>query len=161
MTSAHSITFNGPLEAGIRVLGLLLPAYPQCFDLQRLVAFDYLVVHTGDVGGPESLHPPLPLRSAELAVRRSLVEKGVLLMISRGLIERVVDDTGINYRAGDFAYTFMSTLTSDYLIDLQERARWVVSHFAHLRDEELRETVAGFFGQWIEEFHATQKSLAF
>ena len=154
------ITFNSPLEAGIRALGILLPAFPQLLDFQRLVAFDHLVVHTGDIGGPESLHPPLPLRSAELTVRRTLVERGVLLMMSRGLIERIVDDTGISYRAGDLAQTFMSTLTTPYLTQLQERGKWVVSTFADLNDDGLRQTMNSFFGRWIEEFQATQRSMA-
>jgi len=51
------VTFNGPLEAGIRAVAILGAAHPKAFDLQRLTAFDYLLVHTGDVGGPESLHP--------------------------------------------------------------------------------------------------------
>lgn len=161
MTAAsHSITFNGPLEAGIRALGILLPAFPRSFDLQRLVALDHLVVHTGDVGGPASLHPPLPLRSAELTIRRSLVERGILLMVSRGLIERVMDDTGLSYRAGDLAQTFMSTLTADYLIALQERGQWVVSTFADLDDDQLRQTIGDLFGRWIEEFQAAQRSMA-
>ncbi|MFO1080284.1 MAG: ABC-three component system middle component 2 [Reyranellaceae bacterium] len=47
-------TFNGPLEAGVRAVSVLGAAYPRAFDLQRLVAFDYLLVHTADIGGPEA-----------------------------------------------------------------------------------------------------------
>ena len=48
------VTFNGPLEAGMRAVAILAAAYPQTYDLQRLVAFDYLLVHTGDIGGPRA-----------------------------------------------------------------------------------------------------------
>ncbi|MCD9436769.1 threonine transporter, partial [Klebsiella pneumoniae] len=66
MSQEHKpITFNSPLEAGIRAVSILGAAYPQTYDLQRLVAFDYLLVHTGDIGGPDNLHPPTPMRSAE------------------------------------------------------------------------------------------------
>ena len=82
----HPATFNGPLEAGIRAVAILGAAYPQTYDLQRLVAFDYLLVHTGDIGGPESLHPPTPLHSAELLVRRKLVEAALMLMMTRDLV---------------------------------------------------------------------------
>ena len=68
-------TFNGPLEAGLRAVAILGAAHPRTLDLQRLVAFDYLLVHTGDIGGPASLHPPSPLHSAELLVRRELVQR--------------------------------------------------------------------------------------
>jgi len=62
-------TFNSPLEAGMRAVALLGASFPQTYDLQRLVTFDFLLVHTGDVGGPDSLHPPTPYRPAELLVR--------------------------------------------------------------------------------------------
>ena len=31
----HALTFNGPLEAGVRVVALLGAAFPRAFDLQR------------------------------------------------------------------------------------------------------------------------------
>lgn len=46
-------TFNSPLEAGMRAVALLGASFPQTYDLQRLVTFDFLLVHTGDVGGPD------------------------------------------------------------------------------------------------------------
>ena len=54
------VTFNSPLETGVRAVAILVAAFPQSFDLQRLLAFEHLLVHTGDVGGPPSLHPPSP-----------------------------------------------------------------------------------------------------
>ncbi|WP_316045692.1 ABC-three component system middle component 2, partial [Escherichia coli] len=76
---------------------ILGAAYPQTYDLQRLVAFDYLLVHTGDIGGPDNLHTPTPMRSAELLVRRKLVEQSLLLMMTRDLVEREVTSEGIKY----------------------------------------------------------------
>lgn len=79
---AHITPFNSPLETGIRSLAILAAGHPVTFDLQRLVEMDYLVVHSGDANGPESLHAALPLRAGELLVRRELIEKGLLLMMS-------------------------------------------------------------------------------
>jgi hypothetical protein len=112
---AHEcLTFNSPLEAGIRSVGLLVASYPKCFDIQQLVVFDYLVVHTGDINGPESLHPQIPLRSTELLVRRKLVENGLLLMMSRKLVVRQACSEGILYQAGEMAETFY--VVSDFSI---------------------------------------------
>lgn len=154
-----SITFNSPLETGVRAVCILLSAYPKVFDLQRLVVFDHLIVHTGDVGGPKSLHPLLPLRSSEILVRRNLVERSLLLMMSRGLVERIVDANGINYCAGEMAETFLSTLAAPYLIALRERGNWVVSKFGSLDDDALRQTMRRFFGQWVEEFQTIQHNM--
>lgn len=50
--------FNTPIESGLRLLFVLDEAKGEVFDLQRLVSYDYLLVHSGDVeGGPVSLHP--------------------------------------------------------------------------------------------------------
>lgn len=154
-----SMTFNSPLETGVRAVCILSSAYPKVFDLQRLVVFDHLIVHTGDVGGPQSLHPLLPLRSSEILVRRNLIERSLLLMMSRRLVERIVDMNGINYSAGEMAETFLSTLTSPYLIALRECGDWVVSKFGNLDDDALRQTMRRFFGQWIEEFQTIQRNM--
>ena len=155
-----SLPFNTPLETGIRSVGILVAAYPTAFDLQRLVAFDYLVVHTGDIGGPESLHPELPMRSAELLVRRGLVERGLLLMVSRSLVERQATVDGITYTAGEFAETFVASLTSPYLAAMRERAAWVSSTFGDMEEDVFRNTMSRAFDRWIEESQFARASLA-
>lgn len=154
------LPFNSPIETGIRSVGILVPAYPKAFDLQRLVAFDHLIVHTGDVGGPESLHPKLPMSSAELLVRRHIVERGLMLMISRGLVARHVEKTGITYQAGEFAETFLASLCTPYLVALRERASWVIQTFVDMGDKEFKDAMNSLFERWIEEFQVIQKSLA-
>lgn len=152
--------FNSALETGLRSVSLLVAAYPRSFDLQRLVSFDHLVVHTGDVGGPTSLHAAVPMRTAELLVRRGLIERGLLLMVSKGLAKRSVEESGIVYGAGDFAETFLSSLTSQYIRTLADRAHWVVREFGDLTDADLKARVSEYFDQWIEQFQVPQKSLA-
>ena len=151
--------FNSALETGLRSVSLLVAAYPRSFDLQRLVTFDHLVVHTGDVGGPTSLHAAVPMRTAELLVRRGLVERGLLLMVSKGLADRRAEETGIVYGAGEFAETFLSSLTSYYIRTLTERAEWVVQEFGDLTEADLKTRVGEYFEQWIEQFQAPQKSV--
>lgn len=154
------LPFNSPLETGIRSVGVLVALYPKAFDLQRMVAFDYLVVHTADVGGPTSLHPDLPLRSAELLVRRELVERGLHLMMSRRLVDRAAAKTGIVYRAGEMADVFLSTLTSEYMTLLQLRAQWVAEVFGDMGDDEFRTLMRDNFDKWVEQFHVIQESSA-
>ena len=152
-------TFNGPLEAGIRAIAILGAAYPQTYDLQRLVAFDYLLVHTGDVGGPESLHPPTPLQSAELLVRRKLVEDALMLMMTRDLVVREITSDGIKYGAGENAATFLSALTTGYLLSLKNSASWLVEVFGGYADQQFRAVMRRFFDDWVEEFQSVELSL--
>jgi hypothetical protein len=153
------VTFNSPLEAGIRAVAILAAAYPRSFDLQRLIAFDHLLVHTGDIGGPASLHPPVPLRSAELLVRRKLIERAMLLMMTRDLVSREVGLGGIRYTAGENAVPFLAAVQSDYVKALQERAYWLVDQLGEMPDSEFRALMRRLFDHWIEEFQNVERSL--
>lgn len=160
MSQEHKpITFNSPLEAGIRAVAILGAAYPQTYDLQRLVALDYLLVHTGDIDGPDNLHPPTPMRSAELLVRRKLVEQSLLLMMTRDLVEREVTSEGIKYGAGENAATFLSSVSSNYLLSLKDRAVWLVETIGDLTDEQFKGMMRRFFDKWVEQFQSIEQSL--
>ncbi|MBK1855326.1 hypothetical protein JO972_10180 [Verrucomicrobiaceae bacterium 5K15] len=157
--SALKTPFNSSLETGMRAMIILVTCYPRSLDLQRLVDFDYLVVHSGDVDGPESLHPPLPMRAGELLIRRSIIESGVMLMMSRGFIERVVKDDGIEYLASETAMPFVSSLINSYTKNLQDRAKWVILNFGDASRDSLQSITAKFFDKWTTEFHPLQGSL--
>lgn len=145
--------FNTPLECGLRSAVLLLAAYPRACDVQRMVQYDYLVVHSGDVdGGPESIHPATPHRSGELLVRRSLVEAGLEFMTCRKVIERTYTGLGIGYVAGEYAVMFVDALTSGYVRQLRERAAWVVGTFQEMPDVELDRFMKERWSQWGAEF---------
>lgn len=150
---AWGYVFNSPLECGLRSAVLLLAAYPDRCDLQRLVQYDYLIVHTGDVeGGPPSIHPATPHRSGELLVRRSLVEQGLEFMTRKHVIETVFSERGIEYVAGEYAVLFLDSLVSNYVMKLRERAEWVIRRFQGLTDRELSEFMQSRWSLWGAEF---------
>jgi hypothetical protein len=151
--SAHQTSpFNSALETGIRTLTILVASYPRAHDLGRLVQYDYLVVHSEDANGPASLHPPLPLRTGELLVRRGLVEAGLRLLMSRSLVSRSLGAGGVHYRAEEAAGAFIDNLKASYLSELRERAEWIVATFDPLEDAELSALVKRFFSAWTTEF---------
>ncbi|SRR5216684_2150727 len=149
---ARTTAFNSPLETGMRSLAILAAAHPASFDLQRLVELDYLVVHSGDAGGPKSLHVPLPLRAGELLVRRGLIKTGLMLMMSRGLVQRLSKSEGIYYSAGDAAAPFLASLTEDYTKRLIARAEWAVGKFENFSTDEIRTITSSFFERWSSQF---------
>ena len=146
-------TLNSPFESGLRALVVLSESYPRRFDLQRLLMLDYLLVNSGDItGSPASLHPATPHRSGEVLVRRELVERGLKLFISRGLVERHFDEAGITYAASDLCPTFLDFLQAGYTLALKERAAWVASTYANMPDPELRALFDRNIGRWGSEF---------
>jgi hypothetical protein len=148
----RTATFNGILEAGVRAVTLLTAAFPRRYDLQRLVAFDYLLVHSGDIGGPESLHPSSPLHEAALLVRRDLVERGLMLMMTKHLVEREIGERGFEYSAGESAVPFVSSMNAPYLMGLRERARWLVEVLGAQGDIQFNNTLRRILGPWTHEF---------
>jgi hypothetical protein len=156
MTEGKASPFNSALETGVRILAILVASYPKAHDLSRLVKYDYLTVHSADAGGPPSLHPPLPLRSGELLVRRSLIEVGLRLMISRSLIRQDLQTQGFLYAAEETAGAFLDNMRSPYIVQLLNRTIWLASTFDELDESELDAVVKNLFEAWTTEFQTTQ-----
>lgn len=117
--------FNTPLEAGVRALLILDAFAPRAFDLATMSLLDYYIVHTGDAGGPPSLHPEITARAGEYFVRRHLIEEGLLLMARASLIEQVVNDSGIAFRAHETATAMIDLFGTSYNSRLAEAAKWL------------------------------------
>ncbi|MGQ0700454.1 MAG: ABC-three component system middle component 2 [Panacagrimonas sp.] len=148
-----SAPFNGPIEIGLRALAVLNEAFPNASSLQRLVVFDYLVVHSDDMpNGPTGLHPKTPHRGGELLVRRAVLEKGLLLFQSRGLVERLYTEKGVMFVATDRSAAFLDSMSSEYLSSLRQRAAWLVSAFMELTDIQLVRVANEHVGEWGAEF---------
>lgn len=152
LTDAIPSPFNSALETGVRTLAILIACYPKAHDLGRLVQYDYLTVHSADADGPPSLHPPLPLRSGELLVRRGLIESGLRLMMSRSLVRRGLHSQGFFYSADDSAASFLDNVKSTYIVDLRERAQWVAATFDSLSAHDLDLIVRRLFQSLTVEF---------
>lgn len=152
----ETVPFNSPLETGVRALAVLSAIYPTSLDLQRLVDFDYLIVHSADIGGPESLHAPLPMRTGEVLVRRGLIEAGLALMMSRGLVRRTATSNGIQYVASDSASPFLGALTSPYMTKLRARAGWISDNFGRLGYEELHQAIRRVRDEWATQFQSIE-----
>ncbi len=152
--------FNSAIETGIRSLCILAEDMEMQCDLQQLLAFDHLVVHTGDIeNAPPSLHPNILQRNGELLVRRPLVERGLLLMESKGLLQRSIRSEGFYYSATDLALAFLDSLTNEYLITLRERAKWAVQKYKSYGKGFFAEVFNNAFDRWSEEFQVTEISI--
>lgn len=154
----HALTFNGPLEAGVRAVAVLNAAFPRCYDLQRLTAFDYLLVRTHQLGGPDDLHPATPIQTPATEVRRRVVQDALHLMMTRDLVARRVDADGLRYCAGEAAAMFVDALQTPYLKQLKARASWLVEHLADYTDVEFETLMRRFFDDWVIEFQNVERS---
>lgn len=144
--------FNSPLECGLRLLFVLDAANATPCDLQRLIAYDYLMVHSGDVEGPVSLHPAVPFRGGEMLVKRDLLKAGLDQMFSKELLDKRFDANGISYCGTPLTSAFINLMANTYSQALRWRAHWVVGHFSALSDHELSAFMDENLGRWGAEF---------
>jgi hypothetical protein len=152
-TEYRARLFNSALEYGLRLSFLLDAATPEQADVQRLISYDYLLVHSGDIdGGPPSLHPAVPFRGSELLIKRDLVRAGLDLMFARELVEKRLTGDGIVYRGSQLTRAFLNLLKTPYAVNVRARARWVIERFGSLTNEDLNSFMASSVGLWGAEF---------
>jgi len=131
--------FNNKVETSLRMLCILNESYPDAFDIQTLVYFDYLTVHSGDIDSNEkSLHPAVPFRTGELLVRSTLIREGLELLINKNLVDKRYSNEGIEFCATEDSTPFIESLEEEYSIILRKKAQWVISNFALLKHAELK-----------------------
>ncbi len=129
--------FNSPFELGIRMVFLLYAMRPRSADLQKLVLLDYALVYSADLGGPDSLHTPVPQRGSEIYTRRSRIQDGLYLMSCKGLVNARFEADGVAYYAGEKCRLMVAGLTTPYGRLLEDRATWVAQGFGQWQTEAL------------------------
>jgi len=146
--------FNTSFELGVRMVYLLMALYPRKVDLQRLVYFDYAAIYSEDLGGPKSLHTPVPLRGGEYTSRRAVIEEGLYLMASRSFVDVEANPSGISYYLGENGPALVGLIGGEYSRTLYNRCQWVATTLGDKDDKEL-EALFGTRGVlWGAEFVA-------
>lgn len=111
---------------------LLVALRPTPADLQKLVLLDYAIVYSGDLGGPPSLHTPVPFRGGEMLTRRELIQNGLYLMSTKGLVHAHLSEDGVMFEAGPNAIPLVGALQSAYFRELQARCDWAAATFGDI-----------------------------
>ncbi|MGX1377105.1 hypothetical protein RKD56_004223 [Priestia megaterium] len=150
---SKNLLINSSLEAGLRVLIILDSIFPDSIDIDRLVIYDYLIIHTKDVKvGKESLHPPTPHRLGELFVRRELLQEGISLMESRELLQIEYTSNGIMFKASLLTGPFIKYFESQYSHSLRQNALFIQKIFKDLSYSDLKKYVIKNLDSWGGEF---------
>lgn len=153
-TQRNTAPFNSPTEIGLRATVTLLEMYPASASLQRLVVYDYLLVHSDDIpDGPKGLHPKTPYRSGELLVRRDSLQRAPALHEQESGL-RIVLPVGIRYSATELTGGFIESFDSEYVRELRNRSTWLVERFNEQTDVQLDEFARNHLGEWGAEFES-------
>ncbi|WP_327350140.1 threonine transporter [Streptomyces sp. NBC_01321] len=145
---------NSPLEVGMRTLVLLSASFPQQLDVAQLVYLDHVMVHSGEMGGPPSLHPSLPAGPGELAMKRRLIEQGLLVLMRAGLADVEATADGLVYRASEEGPGFVDILEAPYVGTLKDRAAWVIAALAS-PELDVRAATRAITDRWAHTFDSS------
>ena len=152
MNIEKNIIFNFPLEIALRLL-FIFNSSSIPLDLQRLIYYNYILVHSSDIpNGPKSIHADLPRRSCEMLVNRPIIKKGLTLLLSKDLISVQYDRNGIQFRKNKNTSFFINYFESSYSQLLRDRSNWLSSEFDEFNDEELAQIIESNIGKWGSEF---------
>jgi hypothetical protein len=143
--------FNSPLEVSLRLL-FILDRSTKALDVDRLVYYNYLLVHSSDIpDAPKSIHADLPKRSNEMPVSQLVVQKALTLLISKGLISINYSKKGIEYYKNPSTSLIVTMFETPYSVMLRDRADWLCSKFDNYSDKQLADMIKEHIGVWGSE----------
>lgn len=120
-------------------------------DLQKLVLLDYAVIYSGDLDGPPSLHTPVPFRGNEMLTRRALIEQGLQLMSTRGLVDARLSPSGVIFIPGPSTLALTGSVAAPYYRQLDARCEWAAKRFASRDSIELTQIFNDLGHRWGAE----------
>jgi len=152
MTKNKIKIFNSSEEVGVRIL-FILDVCGKRMSSQRIMYYDYFALHLNDIDDAyESLHPDNPNHSSEIAVRRVLVNKGLNLMISKGLVSIKYSKTGIYYQKNQLTTSFIDLFQNGYVERLKKNIEAVEVKFSYYSDKQIYKYIDKNIGSWVGEF---------
>lgn len=147
------VAFNTPLEIGLRALFILNAISPSAIDLSRMVIYDYFLLNSKDFpNGPNSLHPPIPHRSVQIAIKPPIMKQALMLMRSKELIDIDFSSKGILFKANTLTNRFVELQENEYAVKLKAVGNWVYKQFNSYTDDDLNQYVRNNISDWGSEF---------
>lgn len=150
--------YNTPMEVGLRIIIILNELNNMPIDINRLIIYDYFVIHGNDFDSSiESLHPPTPYRSGEIIIKRKIIQEGINLMYSKELLDINYTEKGIYFKANELTPAFLNYLNSTYAEDIKKNSILVINKFNSYSDDKINTFVNDNLSNWGSEF--TKESL--
>lgn len=121
--------YNSIYESAIRIL-TIISNFKRGVELQELVYFDYLLVHISELDCTlKSLHPLNPYHNVEAYSRRNLVNKSLILLSQKHLIDIKYDKEGLKYTSSSITSKFLKNFSSEYYNQLSKNSIIISNKF--------------------------------
>jgi len=143
--------FNNKIEMGLRISVILNTLYPKSLDKEMINYYDYLSLHTKDIGDKESLHADTPNRFGELSSKRELIDETLRMLVLKGIITLKYIDTGIEYTGNEETSKLLGSLSNDYVKELIIKVNFVKNHFKNFENKDIIKFVLDNKEKWGTE----------
>ena len=145
--------FNTPVEIGLRCLFLLNVFQQAALSTDKLIYFDYFLIHAGDISkAQKSIHPKYPFRSAEIVVKRELLMNALRLLTSKELAKVVFTQSGIQFEITDIGRKAIEYFESDYSSQIKFVSGWIFETYKDYTENQLSDVVNINIQKWGSEF---------
>lgn len=144
--------YNSNFEIAVRVLIILLNLPFKRSSTYKLMVLDHISLNTYDVGGPASLHAPIPNRGVQIYSRKEILNESIKLLISKDLITINPNKNGLLYEITENGINYLTFFESKYFNQLKARVEWTSQKFGSFTDSDLKSYVNQNLSKWGEEF---------
>lgn len=144
--------YNSTFEIAIRILVILANLPLKRSSIYKLMVLDHISLNTYDVGGPASLHAPIPNRGVQIYSRKEILNESIKLLMSKDLISLVPSKNGLLYEITNNGINYLSYFESKYFNQLKNKVEWTTEKFGNFTDEDLKMYVNQNLSKWGEEF---------
>lgn len=150
--------YNSVIEIGMRALVILSYSQTSSKSLDEIMILDHLALNTFDVGGPVSLHAPIPNRGVQVYSKRKILNKSIQLLLSKELITISATSNGFRYLINENGKNYLTYFESKYFHLLNQRVLWIMENFGQMDESQLKKVVNQNLAKWGEEFMSKENS---
>lgn len=150
--------YNGVIEIGTRALIILSHSSKPYKSIDEIMIIDHLALNTFDVGGPVSLHAPIPNRGVQVYSKKQIMDKSIQLLLSKELISITATSNGFKYLINESGKKYLTFFESNYFHLLNERVKWVIENYGQMNEVQLKSIVNKNLPKWGEEFMSKENS---
>lgn len=137
-----------------RISKILVDIYPSKISLEKLVCFDFMIVNIEDFFYDEtSLHPAIPRRDAQLAIKRDVMLDAIFLLKKYDLIIEWYMKKGFLYSASEKTFSFTNSYQNSYVRRMEHNINIVKNHHLYTPERQLQELIKSKFGKLDMEFN--------
>lgn len=149
---ATNKVYNSNFEIAIRLLVVLFNLPSRRSSVYKLMVLDHISLNTYDVGGPASLHAPIPNRGVQIYSRKEILNESLKLLISKDLIALIPSKNGLLYEITENGISYLKYFESKYFNQLKDKVEWTTEKFGNSTDNDLKTFVKQNLSKWGEEF---------